>query len=218
MQFPYNLREKLLLSGPDKLSDVELLATFIGCGTANRNCLELAIDLLSRFGNLRTLLQASQKSFTQITGVGDARFAQLKSVQEMVNRADYINLTDKTTLSNSQDTNFFLKRQLREKSNEVFVALFLNGQNQVLAYEELFQGSINHTHVHPRVIIERALHHQATAIILAHNHPSGNSQASCEDIKITKQLTKLLQVVDILLIDHLIIADNQVTSVIQSRR
>ncbi|KTD27153.1 MULTISPECIES: RadC family protein [Legionella] len=210
---PLRLREKLLTQGVQSLSDMELLAVFISSGSGKKSCLQLATDLMNYLGDLRAILNADQQAFIQVSGLGLVRYTQLQAVREMCRRSDFISLQKEIQLTNSQQTHVYLKRQLRDKKNETFVGLFLDNQHRVLAYEELFTGTINAASVYPRPIVERALQLNAAALILAHNHPSGLADASEQDIAITQRLTQALQLVDVRLLDHLIIGDNEVYSI-----
>lgn len=211
---PFHMREKLLTQGAQSLSDTELLAIFISSGCSNRSCLQLAYDLLKHFGDLRALLNTDYPHFNQVRGLGIARYAQLQAAREICRRSDFISLQKGGQLTNSYQTHRYLKRQLRDKKNETFAALFLDNQHRVLAYDELFNGTINSASVHPRPIVERALHLNAAALILAHNHPSGVSDASHQDIATTERLRHALGLVDVQLLDHLIIGDNEVYSIL----
>jgi DNA repair protein RadC len=207
------VREKLLTFGAQNLSDVELLAVFISSGYAKKTCVQLAHDLLNHFGDMRTLLNADLATFQQIPGMGQVRYVQLQAVREICRRSDLISLQKNAQLTNTQETYAFLKRQLRDQKNETFVALFLDSQNRVLTYEELFTGTINMASIHPRPIIQRILKHNAAAVILAHNHPSGSSYASEQDIALTERMQHAFDLVDTQLLDHIVIGDNEVYSI-----
>lgn len=212
------LREKLLNQGVKSLSDTELLAVFISSGNGKKNCLQLAFDLMHHLGDLRAILNADYHSFKQIQGLGLVRYLQLQAVQEICRRSDFISLQKNTSLTDSYQTYTYLKRQLRDKKNELFVALFLDNQHRILAYEELFTGTINTTTVHPRPIVERILKLNAAALILAHNHPSGLSDASLPDREVTERLRHALELVDARLLDHLIVGDNEVYSIMHEMK
>lgn len=210
------LREKLLVCGVNHLSDVELLAALISSGSAKRSCIQLAQDLIQYFGDLRAVLNASLESFQKIPGLGVVRYVQLQAAREICHRSHFIDLKKNVTLTNTNQTHAYLKRQLRDKKNETFVALFLDSQHRVLAYDELFYGTINNATIHPRPIVERVLQINAAALILAHNHPSGRSDASQQDIAVTKRLQQALDLVDVRLLDHLVIGDNEIYSIMSS--
>lgn len=212
------LREKLLISGAEALSDVELLAAFISSGHGKKSCVHLAYDLLNHLGDVRTVLNADLSDFQQISGLGTVRYVQLQAVRELCRRSDLIRLQKDGQLTDSYQTYAFLKRCLRDKKNETFSAIFLDSQHHVLAYEELFTGTIDATTVHPRPIIERVLKFNAAALILAHNHPSGHADASPHDRAVTKRLQQALALVDVRLLDHLVIGDNEIYSIMSAMK
>ncbi|MDI9818491.1 MULTISPECIES: DNA repair protein RadC [unclassified Legionella] len=215
---PLRVREKLLSQGAQSLSDAELLAVFISSGNRKKSCMQLAFDLIRHLGDLRAIVNADPQTFKQVPGLGIVRYVQLQAMLEIYRRSDFISLQKTIQLTNSQQTHAYLKRQLRDKKNETFVALFLDNQHRVLAYEELFTGTINAATVHPRPIIERILKLNAAALILAHNHPSGVADASQQDIAVTERLREALELVDVRLLDHLIIGDNEVYSILSESK
>lgn len=208
------LREKLLTQGVQSLSDTELLAVFISSGSAKKSCLQLAFDLTKELGDLRAILNADLNRFKQVTGFGLVRYLQLQAAREICRRSDFISLQKEISLTNTEQTHAYLKRQLRDRKNETFVALFLDNQHRVLAYEELFKGTINTATIHPRPIVERVLNLNAAALILAHNHPSGKAAASQQDLAVTERLRHALDLVDTRLLDHLVIGDNEIYSIV----
>jgi DNA repair protein RadC len=208
-----HVREKLLTLGAQSLSDTELLAALISSGSSKRSCMQLAHDLIKHVGDMRAILNTDLKTFQQVPGLGLVRYVQLQAAREICRRSDFINLQKETRLVNSRQTHSFLKRQLRDKKNEVFAAVFLDSQHRVLAYEELFTGTINSATIHARPIIERILTLNAAAIILAHNHPSGLSDASIHDVEATERIRQALELVDARLLDHLVIGDNEIYSI-----
>ena len=211
-----DVREKLLTYGAHSLSDTELLAVLISSGSGKRSCLQLAHDLIKHLGDIRGVLNTDLHTFQQVPGLGMVRYVQLQAAREICRRSDYINLQRETQLLNSHQTYSFLKRKLRDKKNEIFVALFLDSQHRVLAYEELFTGTINAATVHTRPIIERTLSLNAAALIIAHNHPSGISDASHHDVAITERISQALALIDASLLDHLVIGDNEIYSIMNS--
>ncbi|HDO7839033.1 TPA: DNA repair protein RadC [Legionella pneumophila] len=208
-----DLREKLLTNGVHSLSDIELLAIFISSGNNRKSCLQLAYELTKHLGNLRNILNADLQSFKSIHGLGEVRYAQLQAAKEICHRSDFIDLQKEIQLSNTQQTYAFLKKRLRDYKNETFAALFLDNQHRIIAYEELFSGTINTATVYPRPIVERVLQLNAAALILAHNHPSGLSDASQQDLAITERIRDALDLVDARLLDHIVIGDNEVYSI-----
>ncbi|AUH70927.1 RadC family protein [Legionella sainthelensi] len=210
----FDLREKLLTYGPQSLSDIELLAVFINSDNKTNSCMQLACDLLIHLGDLRAILNADTQSFNQIQGLGEVQYVQLQAVKEICRRSDFIQIQKETQITNSKQTYAYLKKRLRDYKNETFVALFLDNQHRIIAYDELFSGTINTATIHPRPIIERVLRLNAAALILAHNHPSGVSDPSPQDIAVTERMREALELVDVRLLDHIIIGDNEVYSII----
>ncbi len=215
---PLFLREQLLTQGVHSLSDTELLAVFISSGNSKKNCLQLANDLLHHLGDLRQVLNASYQAFLQVPGLGMARYTQLQAIKEMCCRSDFIYLKKDIQITNTRQTYAYLKKRLRDYKNETFAALFLDNQHRIIAYEELFFGTINAATIHPRPIIERVLALNAAALILAHNHPSGLSDASYQDIAATERLREALALIDTRLLDHIVIGDNEIYSIIAEHK
>lgn len=210
---PLRLREKLTTIGAKNLSDAELLAIFISSGNSKKNCLQLANELISQVGDLRAILNADLKTFQQVSGLGLVRHLQLQAAREICLRSDFISLKKNIQVTNSEETHAFIKRQLRDRKNETFAALFLDSQHGVISYEELFHGTINAASVYVRPLVARALALNAASIIVAHNHPSGTPKPSKNDLKVTERLRAALELVDICLLDHLVIGDNDVFSI-----
>lgn len=208
-----DLREKLLTDGVQSLSDTELLAVFISSGSNKKSCVQLAYDLIKHVGDLRAILNADPKTFKKVHGLGEVRYVQLQAVKEICRRSDFILLKKETQITNTRQTYTYLKKRLRDNKNETFAALFLDNQHRIIAYEELFSGTINSATVHPRPIIERVLQLNAAALILAHNHPSGISDASHQDLAVTERIRNALDLIDTRLLDHIVIGDNEVYSI-----
>lgn len=209
-------REKLLLHGAKNLSDAELLALFINTGTKGKTALDIARELLSEFGSLRSLLQSPPHLLCQKNGVGKAKYALLQAALEMGMRYLNSQIQPGTTLNSSVLTKSFLSNQLRHHPHEVFACLYLDSQNRLIRFEELFTGSLTEANVYPREVVKRALGHNAAKIILAHNHPSGNPEPSESDHIVTQLLQKALALVDILLVDHIVIGHQDSVSFAES--
>ncbi|WP_397450578.1 DNA repair protein RadC [Pseudomonas sp. NA-150] len=202
-------REKLLDLGAASLSDAELLAIFLRTGVTGKSAVDLARHLLKQFGSLRALLEADLKTFSLELGLGSAKFAQLQAVMEMSRRHMAERLKRDAGLQNPQDVREYLKAMLRHEPHEVFACLFLDTKHRVLAFEILFHGSIRSTEVHPRQVVKRALAHNASALILCHNHPSGVPDPSPADERLTKLLKASLAMIDVEVLDHFIIGDGE---------
>jgi len=207
-------RERLLQQGADSLSDAELLAIFLRTGVKGKSAVDLARDLLKQFGGLRQLLSADLKTFSQAKGLGQAKFAQLQACLEMSRRFLRESIERDGPLTSPDEAKHFLLMKMRDYSKEVFACLYLDTKNKVIEFEELFAGSLHGAEVHPREVVKQALKYNANAIILAHNHPSGDSKPSQADIEITKTLTEALSLIDIKVLDHLIIGD-EVASLVE---
>ncbi len=205
-------REKLLQQGPAALSDAELLAIFIRTGVPGQTAVDVARTLLGRFGGLRELLTASSEELCETPGLGDAKYVQLQASIEIGRRFLAEKLKRDVALNSTQDTKDFLQAQLRDRQHEVFCVLFLDNRHRVLAFEELFRGTLNGTAVYPREIVKRALKHNAAAVILVHNHPSGVAEPSPADETLTQRLKEALTLVDVRLLDHLVIGDGETVS------
>ena len=205
-------REKLLQSGPDRLSDAELLAIFIRSGSAGRNAVDLAREVLAGFESLRHLIDASLESFTATRGLGPSQYVQIQAAIELGKRYLECRLQTRDILNNPEDTRQYLSLQLGAYDHEVFACLFLDNQHQVIAFRTLFRGTIDTASVHPREVVKEALKLGAAAIIIAHNHPSGHLQASQSDRIITQRLKDALALVDIRLLDHILVAHNATLS------
>lgn len=200
-------REKLLLRGPGALSDAELLAIFLRTGVAGKTALDLARELLTRYQGLRALLTANREQFCSARGLGSAKFAQLQAALEMARRHLRESLPHKDALTSPLDTGHYLRACLRDYDQEVFACLFLDTRHRVIQFEELFRGTIDGAVVHPRQVVKRALHHNAAAVILAHNHPSGVAEPSQADQQLTRRLREALALVDVRVLDHFVVGD-----------
>ncbi|MGR5530374.1 RadC family protein [Vibrio alfacsensis] len=205
-------REKLLQRGPQALTDAELLAIFLRTGTQGMNVIELADFLIQDFGTLRQLFSASEKSFCQHKGLGQAKYVQLQAVLEMAQRYLAETLKRGDALTNPEQTQLYLSSILRDRQREAFYILFLDNQHRVIKDEILFEGTLDTASVYPREVVKRALHHNAAALILAHNHPSGVAEPSQADRRITRRLIDALALVDIRVLDHFVIGDGESVS------
>ncbi|MFC3024246.1 DNA repair protein RadC [Vibrio zhugei] len=205
-------REKLICRGAQALTDAELLAIFLRTGITGMNVVVLADTLLREFGSLRALFSASQQDFCQQKGLGMAKYVQLQAVLEMSQRYLAETLQRGDALTSPQQTKLYLSSRLRDRQREAFYLLFLDNQHRVIRDEVLFEGTIDAASVYPREVVKRALHHNAAAVILAHNHPSGIAEPSQADRRITVRLKDALGLVDIRVLDHFVVGDGDVVS------
>ena len=204
-------REKLLIKGAEALTDAELLAIFLRTGIKGKTAVDLARDLLEDTGGLTPLLSADEKRFTQNKGLGQAKYVQLQAVVEMSRRFLQEKLQRGDAINNVADVKNYLQSRLQHYPFEVFSCLFLDNKHRIIAYEELFRGTIDSASVHPREVVRRVLQHNAAAIVLAHNHPSGVAEPSQSDIAITNKLKQALGTIDVRVLDHFIIGDEIVS-------
>ncbi|MDH3688440.1 MAG: DNA repair protein RadC [Gammaproteobacteria bacterium] len=205
-------REKLLKHGPSTLSDAELLAIFLRTGSPGETAVDLARDLLNNFGGLRNLLTADRAELSAVRGLGPAKSGQLQAILEVARRYLAERWQRGESLSSPRDVTTYLQAVLRDRGQEIFCALFLDTRHCVLAFEELFHGTIDGATVHPREVVRRALRYGAAAVIVAHNHPSGVAEPSRADEALTRRLKDALALMDIRLLDHLVIGDSETVS------
>ena len=220
-------REKLLARGAGALSDAELLAILLRTGIAGKGVLQMAQELLqiknnsaSRntaegqggFGGISGLLHATADDLKRVKGLGPAKRCEIIAVLELARRAMAQQLQERTVFADPQAVKHYLQLHLAAKPHEVFAVLFLDAQNRLLAMEELFRGTLTQTSVYPREVVLRALHHQASAVVLAHNHPSGSVQPSRADEALTQTLKTTLALIDVRVLDHVIVAPGEALS------
>ncbi len=208
-------REKLLRLGAHSLSDAELLAIYLRTGTLGLNALDLARQLLSQFGSLAALFQADEMAFCQLKGLGRAKYVQLQASLELTRRYLREQLAQRDTFQNCEQTKEFLASQLMHQQREVFAVLLLDAQHQLLHFECLFWGTVDSASVHPREIVKLALQHNAVAVILAHNHPSGVAEPSGADAHITQLVKNALKLVDVRVLDHIVVGKGETVSMAQ---
>ncbi|MCX2890524.1 MULTISPECIES: DNA repair protein RadC [Pseudomonas] len=208
-------REKLLQRGAAALSDAELLAVLLGSGVAGRNVLDLARGLLVRFGGLRQFLEAEREAVLREPGIGTVKYAQLQALLEIGRRYLDENLERASALEGPAAVRRYLKAMLRHEISEVFGCLFLDTKHRPLAFEILFRGTIDRASVYPREVVRRALLHNAAALILCHNHPSGNNEPSQDDVHLTLSLKRGLALIDVRVLDHIIIGDGEPLSMVE---
>jgi DNA repair protein RadC len=199
-------RERLISKGAHTLSDAELLAIFFRTGLPGKSAIDLAQQALLHFGSLTRLCSASLDDFCGLDGLGPAKYAQLQAVLELARRTIHEELECGTELNSSSAARDYLHLRLAALPYESFTVLFLDARHCLIAHEEMFRGTLTHTSVHPREILRMALRHNAAAVILAHNHPSGSPQPSKHDQELTRMLRNVLHLMDVTVLDHFIIA------------
>ena len=218
-------REKLLARGPAALADAELLAILLRTGIVGKGVLQMAQELLDPpvhdaatgkltggFGGIAGLLHTSAEDLARIKGLGPAKRAELVAVLELARRALAQQLREREVFDSPDTVKHYVQLHLAAKGHEVFAVLFLDSQNRLLALEELFRGTLTQASVYPREVVLRALHHQAAAVVLAHNHPSGSVQPSRADEALTQTLKTTLALIDVRVLDHVIVAPGQALS------
>lgn len=205
-------RERLLQSGPGALTDAELLAILLGRGVPGTSALELARQLLTRFGGMRGVFNAHPGELSTLHGLGPGKSAVLAAARECGCRYMGEKLAPGKVIGSPADSQDFLLARLRDRPHEVFCCLFLDSRHRVLAFEELFRGTIDNTTVYPREVVRQALHRNAAALILAHNHPSGVPEPSDADRLITRRIRDALELVDVRLLDHFVVGDGSCVS------
>lgn len=205
-------REKLIELGADALSDAELLAIFLRVGVVGKSAVDLARDLLSKFGSLNGIFAATEAELSQVHGIGCSKYVQLQAIFEMSRRALSEELQTRDVFQSPKQVREYLVLKLGALTREVFMVLFLDAQNRLNAAEELFSGTLTQTSVYPREVVKRAIHHNAASVIFAHNHPSGVAEQSLADEQLTQQLKQALMLVDVRVLDHFIVAGNQTLS------
>lgn len=204
-------REKLLARGSAALSDAELLAVLLGSGVRGKDAIALGRELLTRAGSLGALLGGPDQDI-RASGLGPAKRARIAAVLELARRSLAEQLAERRSLDSPSDSGDYLTARLRHLPYEVFGCLYLDNRHRVLAFEELFRGTIDGASVHPREVVRACLRHNAAAVIFAHNHPSGIAEPSAADQAITRELGQALRLVGVRVLDHLVIGQAQPVS------
>ena len=205
-------REKLLSRGAAALSDTELLALLLRSGIPGKNVLQLAQELVDRFGGVAGLLHTPAEALKTVKGLGPAKRAELVAVLELARRALAQQLTQKPLFNTPQAVRDYLQLQLGGLHHEVFAVLFLDSQHRLIALEEMFRGTLTQTSVYPREVVKQALTLNASSVVLAHNHPSGTAQPSRADEALTQTLKAALALVDVRVLDHFVVTASQAVS------
>ena|SRR5688572_17794786 len=205
-------RERLIQCGEEVLSDAELLALFLGSGLAGGSAVDLARGMLNQFGSLREFLNLDRERLMRQLGVGPARYALLRAALELARRYHRDTLKERPGMTGPRTTRDFLLSKLRDRPYEVFCCLYLDNRYRLIEFEELFRGTVDAAAVHPREVVRQVLAYNASAVIFAHNHPSGVAEPSEADQLITQQLKESLALVNVRVLDHIVVGDGQCTS------
>lgn len=200
-------RERLLQQGAEALSDAELLAIFLRVGVKGESAVDLARRLLREFGGLRGLLTAERAAFCAVRGLGEAKYVQLKAVLELARRHFSAALMRGEALTKPEDAARYLAARLRDEPREVFALLLLDARHRVIGFERIAEGTLAQATVHPREVLRAVMRHNAAAVILAHNHPSGVAEPSEADRRLTERLVSALALIEVRVLDHLVIGD-----------
>ncbi|WP_022852591.1 RadC family protein [Thermodesulfatator atlanticus] len=200
------LREKFLKYGLSSFTDEEVLELLLIFGTPRKDCKPLAREALKKFGSLAAVLEASPEDLLKIKGIGPKNMLAIKFVHGVARRFLERRLERKPYLSSAKEVYEYLAHSMMDLKKEIFKAIYLDARHQIIAVEDLFRGTVNESYVYPREVIERALSHHASAIVIAHNHPSGNPRPSHADIRLTKRLFMAAALLNLRLLDHLIVA------------
>ena len=205
-------REKLLAHGPTALADAELIALLLRTGLRGVSVLQLAQQILDRFGGIKGLLHTDAANLKDIKGLGPAKRAEIAAVIELARRALAQELVRRPVFDAPAKVKQYLQLQLGAREHEVFAVLFLDAQNHLLKFEEMFRGTLTQTSVYPREVAKRALELGCAAVILSHNHPSGAAEPSRADEYLTQTLKSALQLIDVRVLDHLVVGHGEVIS------
>lgn len=200
-------REKLLARGAAQLSDAELLAIFLGSGGRGEDAVAVGRRLLAAHGSLRSLLALSPAALQKVPGIGPAIACRLLAALELGSRHYDEALARGALVSDPASAGTLFRNRLRDLPHEVFACAFLDTRHRMIAFEELFRGTIDGAEVHPREVVRRCLSHNAAAVLFGHNHPSGVAEPSAADRTLTGRLRDALALIDVRVLDHFVIGD-----------
>lgn len=198
-------RERLKKLGAEALSAQELLAVIISRGSPNKSVLNIAQDLLTRFKSIKAIGEATIEQLSEIDGIGEARAMQIKACFELGKRKDLEPETENAHIANPKDVVEIIRKDLKNKAKEHFKIIMLNTRNKVIGIGEISVGTLDASLVHPREVFEEAIKHHSSSVILVHNHPSGDTEPSDDDLKMTKRLKEVGEILGISVLDHIII-------------
>ena len=206
------LRDKFLNSSLEGFHDYEIIELLLTLDTPRKDCKQSAKEALMKFGTLKAVLEADAVDLKTVRGIGDKNVFGLKIAQAVARRYLADRVVDKDFIRSSKEVLEYLQHNLRDKNREVLMVIYLNGRNQIIKMEEVFEGTLSTSAVYPWEVVKRALDNEAAALVFVHNHPSGNPNPSKEDLTITNKLKEASQSIDVVVHDHLIIAGNEVYS------
>jgi len=211
-------REKLLTRGARALSDAELLAIFIRCGIKGKTAVDIARDLLQQFGSIKKLLDLEQKKFCRsATGLGAAKYVQLQAALELSKRYLSHQLNHSKQIGSIAGAKLYCSIHLSQHQQEVFAVALLDNHHHLIHYAEMFYGTVNRATIYPREVVKIALQHNAAAIVLMHNHISGSLHPSTDDHLVTQQLQQALKLIDVKVLDHIIVGNNECFSFAEAK-
>ena len=205
-------RERLQKFGPEALSAQELLALVIGRGIPKKSVMNIAQELLAKFGNIKAISQATIEELSQIRGIGLAKAAQIKACFELGRREELEPELKDFDIKNPESVVKAIRASIKDKAKEHFKLILLNPRNKITGISTISVGTLNASLVHPREVFKDAIVHSAASVVLAHNHPSGDPEPSEDDLKITKKLVESGEILGIEVIDHIIIGKNNFSS------
>jgi len=206
---PERPRERLQKFGPEALSAQELLALVIGRGIPKKSVMNIAQQLLAKFGNVKAIGQATIEELSQIKGIGLAKAAQIKACFELGKREDLEPEVKDFDVKNPEGVVKAIRASIKDKAKEHFKLILLNPRNKIIGISTISVGTLNASLVHPREVFKDAIKHSAASVVLAHNHPSGDPEPSEDDLTITKRLIEAGRILGIEVMDHIIIAKNE---------
>ncbi|HPB37995.1 MAG TPA: DNA repair protein RadC [Syntrophorhabdus sp.] len=205
-------RERLQRLGPDALSSHELLALIIGRGIPKRSVLDIAHDLLRKFGSVQGISKATMEELSAISGIGTAKAAQIKAAFELAKRQDLEQDIPPYTVNNPHILVKAIRATIQDKAKEHFKLVLLNTRNKVTGIIPISVGTLNASLVHPREVFKEAIHGNAASVILVHNHPSNDLEPSEEDVRLTRRMVEVGTIMGIEVLDHIIISKNDFLS------
>ncbi|NLJ74884.1 MAG: DNA repair protein RadC [Firmicutes bacterium] len=205
-------RERLVRYGPERLSNKELLAILLRTGIKSKSAVALAESLLAKFGSLRGLASASYEELLRVKGIGPAKAADILAAFELAKRLADSRIEFKGVINSPQDAAEMVLRELSLEQKEHFMIIMLNTKHRVIAKKVISIGHLNASLVHPREMFKEAIRRSSAAVILVHNHPSGDLTPSEDDISTTRRLVEAGQLLGIQVLDHIIVGDNRYLS------